>query len=62
MGKKIQLQNVGSSLDDHPFIQFFVDLECVVFTPKVDKKVKAVVNKIGETYIGNSFNTKSIFN
>lgn len=54
MGKKILLQNVGSSLDDHPFIQFFVDLECVVFTPKVDKKVKAVVNKIGETYIGNS--------
>ncbi|CAF1058510.1 unnamed protein product [Brachionus calyciflorus] len=51
MGKKTLLQNVGTSIDDHPFIQFFVDLECVVFVPKVDKKVKAVVNKIGETYI-----------
>ena len=56
MGKKTLLQNVGGSIDDHAFIQFYVDLECVVFTPKVDKKVKATVNKIGETYIGKSFN------
>lgn len=56
MGKKTLLQNVGGSIDDHAFIQFYVDLECVVFTPKVDKKVKATVNKIGETYIGKSMN------
>lgn len=52
MGKKVLLQNAGTSIDDHPFIQFYVDLECVVFTPKVGKKVKATVNKIGETYVG----------
>jgi hypothetical protein len=52
IGKKTLLQNVGTSFDDHAFIQFYVDLDCVVFTPKVDKKVKAVVSKIGETYIG----------
>lgn len=52
MGKKLLLQNVGSMIDDHPYIQFYVDIECVVFTPKVDKKVKAVVNKVGETFIG----------
>ena len=52
MGKKTLLQNVGTSIDDHAFIQFYVDLECIVFTPKVGKKVKAVVNKIGETYVG----------
>ena len=52
MGKKTLLQNVGESIDDHAFIQFYVDLECIVFTPKVDKKVKAVVNKLGETYVG----------
>lgn len=51
MGKKTLLQNVGMAIDDHAFIQFYVDLECVVFCPKVDKKVKAVVNKLGETYI-----------
>lgn len=53
MGKKSLLQNVGTSIDDHPYIQFYVDIECIVFSPKVDKKCKAVVNKIGETYIGN---------
>ena len=62
MGKKTLLQNVGTSIDDHGFIQFYVDLECIVFTPKVDKKVKAVVNKIGDTYIGkyykHNFETK----
>ncbi len=52
MGKKTLLQNVATSIDDHAFLQFFVELECVVFTPKVDKKVRAVVNKIGETYVG----------
>lgn len=52
MGKTHLLQNVATSIDDHPFLQFWIDLECVIFTPKVGKKVKAVVNKIGETYIG----------
>lgn len=52
MGKKALLQNVATSIDDHAFLQFFVELDCVVFTPKVDKKVRAVVNKIGETYVG----------
>jgi hypothetical protein len=52
MGKKSLLQNVGSSIDDHPYIQFYVDIECIVFSPKEGKKCKAVVNKIGETYIG----------
>jgi hypothetical protein len=52
MGKKTLLQNVGTSIDDHPYIQFYVDIECVVFTPKVDKKVRAVVNKVGDTFIG----------
>ncbi len=52
MGKKVLLQNVATSIDDHAFLQFFVELDCVVFTPKVDKKVRAVVNKIGETYVG----------
>ncbi len=52
MGKKSLLQNVGSSIDDHPYIQFYVDMECIVFTPKINKKCKATVNKIGETYVG----------
>ena len=52
IGKKTLLQNVGTSIDDHCFLQFYVDLECVVFSPKVGKEVKAVINKIGETYIG----------
>lgn len=52
MGKKTLLQNVGNCIDDHPFIQFYVDLECIVFMPKIGKKVKASVNKIGETYVG----------
>lgn len=55
MGKTHLLQNVANSIDDHPFLQFWIDLECVIFTPKVGKKVKAVVNKIGETYIGNIY-------
>ena len=48
MGKKSLLQNVGTSIDDHPYIQFYVDIECIVFSPKEGKKCKAVVNKIGE--------------
>ena len=52
MGKTQLLQNTATSIDDSPFLQFYVDLECIIFTPKVDKKVKAVVTKIGETYIG----------
>jgi hypothetical protein len=52
MGKKSLLQNVGTSIDDHPYIQFYVDMECIVFTPKINKKCKATVNKIGETYVG----------
>jgi hypothetical protein len=52
MGKKKILQNVGSAIDDHAFIQVYLDLDCIVFTPKIGKKVKAVVSKIGETYIG----------
>ena len=40
MGKKSLLQNVGSSIDDHPYIQFYVDMECIVFCPKIDKKCK----------------------
>jgi hypothetical protein len=52
LGKKILLQNAGTSIDDYPYIQFYVDLECVVFCPKIDHKVKATVSKIGETYIG----------
>ena len=27
MGKKSLLQNVGTSIDDHPYIQFYVDIE-----------------------------------
>ena len=53
LGKKILLQNAGTSIDDFPYVQFYVDLECIVFCPKVGHKVKATVSKIGETYIGN---------
>jgi hypothetical protein len=60
MGKKRLLQNVGTTFDDHGFIQFYVDLECVVFTPKLNKKVRAIVNKIGDTYIG-KYSFKHIF-
>ena len=52
VGKKSLLQNVATSIDDHPYVQFYVNIECVVFTPKIDKKVQAVINKIGETYVG----------
>jgi hypothetical protein len=61
MGKKTLLQNVGTSIDDHPYIQFYVDIECVVFTPKVDKKVRAVVNKVGETFIGKRLSRLLLF-
>jgi hypothetical protein len=56
MGKKKLLQNVGCSIDDHAFIQFYLDLDCIIFTPKIGKKAKAVVNKIGDSYIGNFIN------
>jgi 2C-methyl-D-erythritol 2,4-cyclodiphosphate synthase len=52
MTKKTLLQNVATSIDDHMYLQFYVDVECIVFAPKVGKKIKAVVNKLGETYVG----------
>ena len=52
VGKKSLLQNVSTSIDDYAYMQFYVDIECIVFTPKLEKKVRAVVSKIGETYVG----------
>ena len=52
MGKKTLLQNVASSIDDYPFVQFYVEIDCVVFCPKVGKKVKATVTKISDSFIG----------
>jgi hypothetical protein len=52
INKKSLLQNVGTTIDDHAFIQFYVEMECIVFTPKLNKKVKATINKIADTYIG----------
>lgn len=51
MERKVLLQNTGTSIDDYPYIQFNVYLECIVFCPKLNQKVKANVNKIGDTYI-----------
>lgn len=52
--KKILMQNAATSIDDHPYLQFYVKLECVVFSPKLKQKVKATVQKLGDTFVGNN--------